>query len=121
MIQYFLGKFGNKSITNNAKKYLIEYDWPGNVRELVNIIERASIIANTTIDIEHLPINISRESRINDIYDIPDEGIKLEEVEKNLILIAIKKAEGNKSQAAELLGITRRKLYSMIERLGIEI
>jgi DNA-binding NtrC family response regulator len=121
LVQHFLGKFGDKSIRNNAKKQLMEYDWPGNVRELVNIIERASIIADAAIEVEHLPLNITGEAKVNNIYDIPDEGINLEEVEKNLILAAIKKADGNKSNAAELLGITRRKLYSMMERFGIEV
>ncbi len=121
LIQHFLGRFGNKAITNSAKKKLMEYDWPGNVRELVNVLERASIIADITIDSEHLPLNISGEISEQNLYDIPDEGINLEEVEKNLILAAIKKAGGKKSHAAELLGITRRKLYSMIERFELEI
>ncbi|MCK5032380.1 MAG: sigma-54-dependent Fis family transcriptional regulator [Calditrichia bacterium] len=121
LIQHFLGKFGNKGITNSAKKILMEYNWPGNVRELVNIIERSSIIADVTIDNEHLPKNIKGEKEENNIYDIPDEGINLEDVEKNLILSAIKKADGNKSNAADLLGITRRKLYSMMERFGLEV
>jgi DNA-binding NtrC family response regulator len=120
LIQHFLGKYGNKAITNNAKKILMEYDWPGNVRELVNILERASIVADVTIDTEHLPLNIAGKGYIQNLYDIPDEGINLEEVEKNLILAAIKKANGKKTKAAELLGITRRKLYSMIERFGLE-
>jgi two-component system NtrC family response regulator len=50
--------------------------------------------------------------------DIPDEGISIDEVEKELIHKALKKAGGNKSKAAKLLGITRRKLYSMVERLN---
>ena len=121
LIQYFLGKYGNKGITNRTKKILMEYNWPGNVRELVNIIERSSIVADVTIDNEHLPMNIKGEKEENNIYNIPDEGINLEEVEKNLIMSALKKASGNKSNAANLLGITRRKLYSMIERLGLEV
>jgi two-component system response regulator AtoC len=121
LIQHFLGKFGNKSITNNAKKLLMEYNWPGNIRELVNIIERASIIADAAIELKHLPLNIIGATKVNNLYDIPDEGIILEEVEKNLILSALNKADGNKSNAANLLGITRRKLYSMIERFEIEV
>jgi DNA-binding NtrC family response regulator len=120
LIQHFLGKFGDKTISNKAKKHLMEYNWPGNVRELVNVIERASIIADVTIELEHLPLNITGELQINNLYDIPDEGIKLEDVEKKLIMSAINKANGNKSNAAELLGITRRKLYSMMERFGLE-
>jgi len=121
LIQYFLGKFGNKGITNSAKKKLMEYDYPGNVRELVNIIERASIIADVSIDVTHLPFKISGESSKDNLYEIPDEGINLEAVEKKLLLAAIKKANGNKSHAAELLGITRRKLYSMMERFDMEV
>lgn len=121
LIQHFLGRYGNKSITNTAKKLLIEYDWPGNVRELVNIIERASIVADMTIDKEHLPDNITKSTHTIDLYEIPDEGINLEEVEKDLILTALAKTHGQKTKAAELLGITRRKLYSMIDRFNLEV
>ncbi|MFC2088015.1 sigma-54-dependent transcriptional regulator [Calditrichota bacterium] len=121
LIQHFLGKYGNKTITNAAKKMLMEYDWPGNVRELVNIIERASIVTDKTIDKDHLPLNIVGDNLTKDIYEIPDEGIRLEEVEKNLILTALNKANGQKTKAAKLLGITRRKLYSMIERFRLEV
>jgi DNA-binding NtrC family response regulator len=51
-------------------------------------------------------------------FNLPDEGIVLEDIEKKLIHRDIEKAGGNKSKAAKLLGITRRKLYSMLERLG---
>jgi transcriptional regulator with PAS, ATPase and Fis domain len=54
----------------------------------------------------------------NNSLEIPDEGLSLEDVEKKLIQNALNKAGGNKSKAAKLLGITRRKLYSMMERLG---
>lgn len=121
LIQFFLSKLGNKSITINAKRNLMEYDWPGNVRELENVIERASIIADTAIESDHLPINLAGTERRNSIYDIPDEGINLEDVEKNLVLAAIKKADGNKSNAAQFLGITRRKLYSMLERFRLDV
>lgn len=51
---------------------------------------------------------------------LPDSGINLDELEQKLIREAVRKAEGNKSRAAELLGITRRRLYSMMERFHIE-
>ena len=53
--------------------------------------------------------------------EIPDEGLVLEELEKELIHKAIRKAAGNKSRAASLLGLTRRTLYSRMERYGIEL
>ncbi|NOZ55792.1 MAG: sigma-54-dependent Fis family transcriptional regulator, partial [Calditrichaeota bacterium] len=51
--------------------------------------------------------------------EIPDEGLSIEDVERTLIRRALQKAQGNKSRAAQLLGITRRRLYSMMERLGV--
>lgn len=119
-IQHFLSKFGTKGITHQAKKVLMEYDWPGNVRELINILERAAIVADTTIDIEHLPSEIQLPGLRRNLDEIPDVGIKLDELEKRLIITAMKKAGGNKTRAAEYLGITRRRLYSMMERFGIK-
>ena len=121
LIEHFLGRLGEKGITAQAKVMLMEYDWPGNIRELLNILERAAIVAETTIDVEHLPAiesNLKVEKRT---FQIPEEGINLDEVEKNLILDALEKAEGNKTKAAELLGLTRRRLYSMMDRFGIKI
>jgi DNA-binding NtrC family response regulator len=121
LIEYFLNRLGEKGITSQAKMKLMEYDWPGNIRELLNILERAAIVAETTIDIQHLPnIDTDQKSRSN-YLNIPDEGINLDEVEKNLIYNALQKSAGNKTKAAKLLGITRRRLYSMIERFAIKI
>ena len=59
-----------------------------------------------------------RQKKGQDIYTIPDEGINLDELEKRLIKEALQKAGGNKTKAAQLLGLTRRRLYSMMERFG---
>jgi len=121
LIEHFLGRLGEKGITAQAKMMLMEYEWPGNIRELLNILERAAIVAESTIDIEHIPsINSSLQSK-RESFEIPDEGINLDDVERNLITRALEKAEGNKTKAAELLGLTRRRLYSMIERFGINL
>jgi DNA-binding NtrC family response regulator len=95
------------------------YPWPGNVRELENVVERSLIMAGDhPIQVADLPPHIQGIQKLPTAFDLPDEGIVLEDVEKKLIHRAIEKAGGNKSQAAKLLGITRRKLYSMLERLG---
>ena len=99
----------------------MEYDWPGNIRELLNILERAAFVAETKIDVEHLPAIESNLKVKKGTFKIPEEGINLDEVEKNLILDALEKTEGNKTKAAELLGLTRRRLYSMMDRFGIKI
>jgi len=124
LIEYFLNKFKNNKIhkiSEEAEKTLIAYHWPGNVRELENVIERAVLLCNDdAIQVEHLPQHLYFKDQPEVSLVLPDEGIQLEEHEKNLIRQALKKAEGNKSKAAQLLGITRRKLYSMMERLGVE-
>jgi len=120
LIEYLLGRLGEKGITSHAKMKLMESDWPGNIRELLNILERAAIVADTTIDVEHLPVISTNLNMDTKILEIPDDGIDLDEVEKNLIRGALEKAQGNKTKAAELLGLTRRRLYSMMERFDIK-
>jgi DNA-binding NtrC family response regulator len=120
LIEHFLNNMGEKGITSQAKMKLMEYDWPGNIRELLNILERAAIVADQTIDVQHLPGMTSDLGSDSGVIDIPDEGLNLDDLEKNLIMSAIEKAEGNKTKAAEFLGLTRRRLYSMMERFGIK-
>ena len=123
LVEHFLQKYRpGSSITPEAMQVLQRYRWPGNVRELENIIERALIMAGSRpIGVEDLPAHLKGESGRDTahLYSLPDEGINLEELEKTLILTAIDKAGGNKTRAARLLGITRRKLYSMMERFGL--
>ncbi len=120
LVNHFLEK--NKpgaGIEKEALEKLRMYHWPGNVRELENVIERSLIMAgDRPISLEDLPPYLRDEKKPPTLFEIPDEGINLEEVEKKLIQRAIEKAGGNKSRAARLLGITRRKLYSMMERFG---
>ncbi len=121
LMQYFLSRYDNKGVAPDARKILMEYDWPGNIRELFNVLERAAIIAEGMIKATDLPIEIKTDVQKNDLFTIPDEGIILDEVEKKFIYEALRKANGNKTKAAELLGITRRRLYSLMERFSIDI
>ena len=123
LVAHFLKKFGRdeKAIENRALAYLMKYRWPGNVRELENIIERSLIMSTTGgIREDDLPLHIKNIPSLSGStsIEIPNEGLSLETVEVNLIKNALNKAGGNKSKAAKLLGITRRKLYSMMERFG---
>ena len=121
LVSHFMKKSGKNidAMAPTALEKLRVYTWPGNVRELENVIERSLIMAEEQpVSVSDLPPHIQGIQQLPSQFDIPEEGINLEQVEKNLIHRAIEKAGGNKSRAAKLLGITRRKLYSMLERLG---
>ncbi|MFQ5771307.1 MAG: sigma 54-interacting transcriptional regulator, partial [bacterium] len=123
LVSHFLKKFNKdeQAIESSALEVLMQYCWPGNVRELENVIERALIMSTSgVIKKADLPPHVKNVSAFDgsNAIEIPREGLSLEEVEKDLIRNALDKAGGNKSKAAKLLGITRRKLYSMMERLG---
>jgi len=118
LVEHFLKKYGGPEsrIDGRALDRLMKYSWPGNVRELENVIERALILCGGGVITEkELPSHLLHY--IPSEPDIPEEVLPLEEVERRLIYKALEKAKGNKSRAAKLLGITRRKLYSMLERL----
>jgi two-component system response regulator PilR (NtrC family) len=121
LIQYFLNNFPEKSLSQQVKRKLIEYNYPGNIRELENIITRTALLSDSVIEDVDLPVEGQEtENQTVSYSDIPDEGINLDNLEQILIRKAIEKSGGNKSTAAQLLGITRRRLYSMMQRFGIE-
>jgi two-component system NtrC family response regulator len=126
LVERFLTNKGMEPgrLTPEAMKLLLEHNFPGNVRELENILERALILTgDNPIRVEHLPnlagVELQGKSEDKRIFRIPDDGVSLEDLERDLILQALEKASGNKSQAARLLGLTRRTLYSRMEKHGL--
>ena len=108
-----------EGFTPAAKKALLSYSWPGNIRELKNAIESAVVLARgKNIDKDDLPQQV-RDSgsgaRIS--FDLP---ITLDEAERRLILETISYAKGNKTKAAELLGIGRKTISRRMQDLKIE-
>jgi DNA-binding NtrC family response regulator len=100
-------------------KELRSYPWPGNVRELRNVLERAHILAGgDAIGSAHIHLPAARGAGRGGHEPM---DLNLEAHEKRLIQIALKRAGGNKTRAAEMLGLTRRALYSRMERLDIPI
>ena len=123
LVHHFVEKTTAHGIDRKALAALMDYDWPGNVRELQNAIERAAIVSDGWITVDDLPI-LNRavgnpHAPKPGEFVLPDHGFQLDEFEKQLIYQALEKAEGNRTRAAEMLGITRRRLYSMMERFGI--
>jgi two-component system response regulator AtoC len=100
-------------LSTNALLALRHYDWPGNVRELINIIERAVITCNeTVITAKDLPFGTQGECEA--ISDL-----NLRNLEKFFITLALRRAENNKTKAADLLGINRKTLIQKIKEYGL--
>ncbi|KAA0258144.1 sigma-54-dependent Fis family transcriptional regulator [Deferribacter autotrophicus] len=130
-LNYYSKKFGKKvyNFTKAVKQSFLDYHWPGNVRELKNLIERLVILTKKeVIDIEDLPgdiFSVKSEKRIKERIksdNTLDLDTKVLLFEKELILDALIKAKGNKSEAAKLLGISRYALLRKIkkyEELGL--
>jgi DNA-binding NtrC family response regulator len=122
-----MGKFSMK-MSKNVEKILVSSKWGGNVRELKNCIERAVILCKgDMVTEEHLPAALVKESISSDsngkyklmkMMDIslPPEGISLDELEKHLVLQALKKSKNNKTKAAKLLGLSRGTFRYRLEK-----
>ena len=109
------------SISEQAIERLAQYHWPGNVRELENVIERSMVLSSgPVLESEDIKLDLAPRSRViaNDSF-LP-EGMTLDEHEQSLIREALKRANGNKSQAARLLGLTRNALRYRLTQMGLE-
>lgn len=112
----------SNALSREVHEKLMGYDWPGNVRELRNILERAVILAGHDVILpEHITIVDSHSA------NLPEDRLRsivgektLPEIEKIMIGLALERSGGNKSRAAEMLGITRRTLYGRLEKLEEE-
>ena len=112
---------GLKDISNKTMDLLSRYDWPGNIRELENCLERAVIMARgEVISPADLPPHIQALSGREEgqALDFPS-GISLEAVERALILKTLEETGGNRSRAAEILGINRRTLLNKLKEYGM--
>ncbi len=111
-----------KEISKKGLDLLIRYDWPGNVRELENCIERAVIIARGEViaPADFPPQIQSLGSEKEDSGIRLPSGVTLQEVEKALILKTLEDTGGNRSRAAEIMGINRRTLQNKLKEYGIK-
>lgn len=121
---HFLKTFTDKnhrnihSIAPDAMDILTRYSWPGNVRELENVIERCVIMAlGDTITSDVLPQHILHETPHSE--DVDEPLSVLENAERELIVQAMITCKGNRTKAAEQLGMSRRSLYNKLNRYGI--
>jgi DNA-binding NtrC family response regulator len=105
-------------LTPAVMELLARYAWPGNIRELENVIERAAIVAGSRpICVEHLPRALVEGAPAATPDTLLRPGFSLDELERDVIHQALARARGNKTEAAKLLGITRRRLYSRLKSI----
>ena len=129
LVNHFLARFAAdnekeiEGITSGALDALLEYHWPGNIRQLENSIERAvALSAGRTIDEKDVHLD-TRQTKPGAAASssgqfLPD-GMTLEQWEDNMIREALRRANGNKSQAARLLGLSRNALRYRLGKLGV--
>ncbi len=129
LVEHFCREFGRvyriepKRVTPRALDILVRYDWPGNIREVQNVIERSFALSREIeIDIGDLPPSVTGQSPV-----LPNAGTAatedvppLEEMERRMIRLALDKSQGNKNEAARLLGIDRQRLYRKMAKYGLQ-
>ena len=127
LTEFFIKKYNQefgkrvKGVEENAMKALIEYHWPGNIRQLESVIERAVLMSESPfINLKDIKseLRFSQGMGITD-FDLPDEGIMFEELEKELLKKAMLKANGVATKAARLLGMSYKTFWYRWEKFNL--
>ena len=126
LVNLFISRFDDESrkaiegITPQAMQILVNYHWPGNVRELQNIVERACALAKTDVlEVADVHIDQRPAKATNGSPGFLPDGMTLEQWEDEMVQEALRRANGNKSQAARLLGLSRNALRYRLSKIGI--
>jgi len=126
LVNLFLARYAKASgksftgIAPEALDKLLEFHWPGNVRELENIVERACALANgPMLEAIDIRLDSGRAKPHDSAASLLPEGKTLDQWEDEIIREAYRRANGNKSQAARLLGLSRNALRYRLEKIGI--
>jgi DNA-binding NtrC family response regulator len=129
LVAHFLSAFAastrhqdTRGLTSRAMAALVNYSWPGNIRELKNWIEQALVLADgDLIDLPHFP-SVTREASEARRASAPlaPLGLRLEELERWYVLETLRRAAGNRTMTARLLGISLRGLQYKLRRYGLD-
>lgn len=127
LARFFMDKYNRefgrrvKDINDSAMKALSEYHWPGNIRQLESVVERAVLMCDADViginDIRS-ELRISSDGGILD-FEVPEDGINFEELEKELIRKAMLKANNVAARAARLLGMSYKTFWYRLEKFGL--
>ena len=126
LVNLFISRFANESgkviegISPQAMQILVNYHWPGNVRELQNIVERACALSKgPQLEASDIHIDARPAKGANGFPGFLPDGMTLEQWEDEMVQEALRRANGNKSQAARLLGLSRNALRYRLSKIGI--
>ncbi len=138
LVEAFLKEFGeenNKSdmdMTQDAMQLLLDYDWPGNVRELRTAVEHGVVMSNSPkIGVRHLPMFLRDDSHsgfrpgvsTSSVSSVPavvnDDDLNLAMMEQKMIRLALERTGDNRTEAAQLLGISRRTMQRKLKEMGL--
>ena len=127
LVDFFLNRHApNRPMTVDPEVITVlqRHDWPGNIRELENAIERAVVLSSENhLTIDSLPPHLGRKEAVAPVaagIDATAEGFSLEQVERQAIQEALKRAGGNRSEAARILKVPRHILLYRLKKLGLE-
>jgi transcriptional regulator with PAS, ATPase and Fis domain len=125
LVRFFINAFNaefKKRVTGVSPAgdaLLKTYGWPGNVRELRNVVERAMLLAES----DRLEIGdfggLKTGTSSGDPFDLPATGVDLEELERSLVVQALRRSGGNQTKAAALLGLNRDQIRYRVEKFGL--
>jgi len=125
LVGFFIDAFNSEfkkrvtGVSPAAETLLKTYGWPGNVRELRNVVERAMLLAEgNRLEVEDFGA-LTAGMASGDPFDLPAAGVDLEELERSLVAQALRRAGGNQTKAAALLGINRDQMRYRIEKFGL--
>jgi two-component system response regulator AtoC len=133
ILQHYLSTFvtqykrmSTTRISPEAEKYLMAYNWPGNIRELRNLLERIVVLEGAEeILPQHLPSWLTNRSKDDTSgpfarITLPDQGLSIEQLEKDLIIQALERTMHNKTQAAKLLDLSYDAFRYQVKKFGLE-
>lgn len=126
LVNLFISRFARDSgktiegISPEAMRILVNYHWPGNVRELQNIVERACALAKgNVLEAADIHLDVRPAKSTNGATGFLPEGMTMDQWEDEMVQEALRRANGNKSQAARLLGLSRNALRYRLSKIGI--